>query len=220
MPANTHPILSIDQARDLAGRLFAGDETREWPAMQAAGRSLALAILTDYSEIGTFPQAARLLVLAGKGHNAGDALIACSVILDKFPGASAQVVFVYGERSLRPLARRAWVELLERYPGRVGTLSPRTLPVPGDYTLSIDGIYGFRYRPPLDAAAHVVLTWEAAQTVDLRAAVDLPSGLDAVGAFQADFTYATGIVKRVLLTLPNAGRLRYLDLGFFPDWQH
>jgi NAD(P)H-hydrate epimerase len=51
--------------------------------------------------------------------------------------------------------------------------------------------------------------------VRLRAAVDLPSGLDAPDAFKADFTYATGVVKTPLLALTNAGRLRYLDLGFF-----
>jgi NAD(P)H-hydrate epimerase len=51
----------------------------------------------------------------------------------------------------------------------------------------------------------------------LRAAVDLPSGLDVPEAFRADFTYATGVVKTPLLDLPNAGRLRYLDLGFFAE---
>ena len=51
--------------------------------------------------------------------------------------------------------------------------------------------------------------------VRLRAAVDLPSGLDDTDAFHADFTYATGIVKTPLLTLPRAGRIRYLDLDFF-----
>src|SRR6185295_4076064 len=45
----------------------------------------------------------------------------------------------------------------------------------------------------------------------LRAAVDLPSA----GIFQADFTYATGSVKDVVADDPKAGRVRFLDLGFF-----
>jgi NAD(P)H-hydrate epimerase len=51
--------------------------------------------------------------------------------------------------------------------------------------------------------------------IRLRAAIDLPSGLGDSSAFRADFTYATGIVKAPVLALPNAGRVRYLDLGFF-----
>jgi NAD(P)H-hydrate epimerase len=47
--------------------------------------------------------------------------------------------------------------------------------------------------------------------IRLRAAVDLPSA----GLFQADFTYATGSVKAPLMDSPAAGRIRYLDLGFF-----
>jgi hydroxyethylthiazole kinase-like uncharacterized protein yjeF len=41
--------------------------------------------------------------------------------------------------------------------------------------------------------------------------VDLPSE----GIFQADFTYATGSVKTPVLGAAEAGRVRYLDLGFF-----
>jgi NAD(P)H-hydrate epimerase len=49
----------------------------------------------------------------------------------------------------------------------------------------------------------------------LRAAVDLPTGWGEPCAFRADFTYATGSVKGPLIGCANAGRLRYLDLGFF-----
>jgi NAD(P)H-hydrate epimerase len=52
--------------------------------------------------------------------------------------------------------------------------------------------------------------------------VDLPSGLaeieNAKTVFRADFTYCTGIVKTLVIAPANgafAGRLRYLDLGFF-----
>jgi len=50
-----------------------------------------------------------------------------------------------------------------------------------------------------------------ALSVRLRGAVDLPSA----DIFRADFTYATGCVKTPALDAANAGRLRYLDLGFF-----
>jgi NAD(P)H-hydrate epimerase len=41
--------------------------------------------------------------------------------------------------------------------------------------------------------------------------VDLPSA----GLFRADFTYGTGSVKTPVVGAPEAGRVRYLDLGFF-----
>jgi len=215
-----HPILSCDEARALEARLFGGDETREWPAMQRAGRAVGAAVLEDFQEIGGFAAAGRVLVLVGKGHNGGDALIAAQAILEQYPQASADVLFVFGEHALRPLAQRAWQELLQAAPQRVA--SRRVDPVATSvsewmkpYDLSLDGVFGFQFRPPLDERAAAVLRWANALPVRLRAAVDLPSGLDAADAFRADFTYATGVMKAPALACPNAGRLRYLDLGFF-----
>src|SRR5688572_11979943 len=108
--AGTPPILSCDEAKTLEAKLFAGDEAREWAAMQRAGRAIAAAVQRDFREIGGFPSHGRILVLVGKGHNGGDALIAAKAILEKFPAARAEVVFAFGERTLRPLAARAWRE--------------------------------------------------------------------------------------------------------------
>jgi len=227
-----HPILSCDEARALEARLFGGDETREWPAMQRAGRAVGAAVLEDFQEIGGFAAAGRVLVLVGKGHNGGDALIAAQAILEQYPQASADVLFVFGEHALRPLAQRAWQELLQAASQRVAArrIDPVATSVseknPADvaasasewtksYDVCLDGVFGFQFRPPLDERAGAGLRWANALPVRLRAAVDLPSGLDAADAFRADFTYATGIMKAPALACPNAGRLRYLDLGFF-----
>jgi NAD(P)H-hydrate epimerase len=210
-----HPVLSCEQARELETALFANDEAREWEAMQAAGAGIARQVPLDYAESGAFPRTARLLVLAGKGHNGGDALIAATGLLDRYPEAKADIVLVHGQRALRPLTARALRVLRERHAARTELLSLRHLPAELEYDLSLDGIYGFQFRPPLDAAAAEVLLWEASLTVRLRAAVDLPSGLDGPGAFRADFTYCTGSVKSPVLSNPGAGRPRFLDLGFF-----
>ena len=90
----SHPILTCAAAGELEQRLFAGDETREWSAMGGAGRAVAGAVVEDFREIGGFPATARILVLAGKGHNGGDALLAAQVLLERFPGAVADVVLV------------------------------------------------------------------------------------------------------------------------------
>lgn len=238
LPSITHPILSCAAAREWETRLLGGDEGREWAAMRTAGAALAEAIECDFTEVGEWPKAGRLLVLAGKGHNGGDALLAARELLERHPSYEADVVFVHGERALRPLAARAWSELCAKCEGRLrlprpgrsaGTglagsetnakgEEPSELHIDGrggDYIVSLDGIYGFQFRPPLDERAASVLCWANGCRVAMRVAVDLPSGLAEEGAFRADWTYATGILKEPVLRCPNAGRIRYLDLGFF-----
>src|SRR5262245_4750429 len=102
------PILSCDEARELENRLFAGDEAREWAAMQRAGLAVATAILNDVEEIGGFPKGGRILVLGGKGHNAGDAFLAAGAILEKYPETAVDVHMPFGTAALRPLALRAY----------------------------------------------------------------------------------------------------------------
>jgi NAD(P)H-hydrate epimerase len=218
------PVLSCAEAKALERRLFGDDEEREWAAMQRAGAAVARAVLEDFKEIGGFPPAGRLLVLAGKGHNGGDALLAARTILEQFPAARAAVLLVFGERALRPLAWRAWRELLRAAPERVAKVSPKKDAPDGGtgYDLCLDGVFGFQFRPPIDAAtAGVLRRVNAHPRIRLRAAVDLPSGLgEKTGdlTFRADFTYATGSVKAPVLETAHAaavGRLRCLDLGFF-----
>ncbi len=220
------PILTCAEAGALEARLLGGDEAREWAAMQRAGRSVARAVLEDFREIGGFPPDGSLLVLVGKGHNGGDALLATAAILAQHPQATADVVFALGERSLRPLAARAWRNLLQAAPKRVKAIPSREGCPQGGvcYDLCLDGIFGFPFRPPVATPVAALLRRvNQHPQIRLRAAVDLPSGVGEASAgetFRADFTYATGSVKAPLLEDRNraaAGRLRYLDLGFFDD---
>ena len=209
------PVLSLDGIRSLEAALFAGDEGMEWAAMSTAGRSVAGAILGDYREIGEFPASGRILVLAGKGHNAGDALIAARELLRGYPRALADVLFVFGPRMLNALAARAWRELSEEFPGRAVSVGERDLA--GSYDLCLDGIFGYQFRPPFPQRAAAAVAAADRCVIRFRAAVDLPSGLGETGAFRADFTYATGAVKGPSVGCANSGRLRYLDLGFFQN---
>lgn len=204
----SHPILSCDAAQAFETKFFCGDEAKEWTAMQRAGRAVAAAILRDFSEIGSFPADAKILVLVGKGHNGGDALIATQALLARFPAATAEVRLVFGERSLRPLAARAWRDLVHAARGRVVAVDAAAGPA---YSLCLDGIFGFQFRPPADPRVVGLLKEVNALPIRFRAAVDLPSA----DLFRADFTYATGCVKTPVLSSENAGRVRYLDLGFF-----
>ncbi len=209
MNLSSHPILTCEEARNFEAAFFGGDEAKEWTAMDRAGRAVATAVLRDFQEIGGFPADGRVLVLAGKGHNAGDAFIAAQALLEQFPLATVEVLFVFGERTLRPLAARAWMDLAHfgRDRVQVGRAAGAR------YDLCLDGLFGFQFRPPADKATSALLKRINALPIRLRAAVDLPSA----DLFRADFTYATGIVKMPVLEPANAGRVRYLDIGFFEN---
>ncbi len=209
----SHPILALESAKAFEAALFGGDAALEWEAMSRAGRAIAAAVLRDALEAGGLSGSVRVLVLCGKGNNAGDALVAAHAILSGNPRASCDVLFAFGPRALRPLALRAWREVSIAIPGRVRSVD--SAGVAPAYDLCIGGIFGYQFRPPLTDEVRAVIAAASAARIRFRAAVDLPSGLDEPGAFRADFTYATGSVKAPSVGSPNAGRLRYLDLGFF-----
>lgn len=243
---SSHPVLGSAGAKAWEASLLK-DEAAEWVAMQQAGKAVAAAIGEDFKEIGGLPEKTRILVLAGKGHNAGDALLAAKAILEKLPHATADVLLCFDEAALRPLARRSLDEarqvanrrlaVIETLPGALRHLSPEEIcaetdagsPLEGGgrqggvrWDLCLDGVFGFQFRAPMDVrTAALIEAVNARPDIRFRAAVDLPSGVGETNAttiFRADFTYATGIVKRPVLApavAASVGRLRYLDLGFF-----
>lgn len=198
-------------------------EAGEWSAMQRAGAAVAAAAVEDFKEIGGLPEGARILVLTGKGHNGGDALLAARAILQDRPKARAVVVPCFGTDKLRPLAARALDWLRRDAAGRADILpATQALGEHERYDLCLDGLFGFQFRAPIDSVTReFIATVNAHRGIRLRAAVDLPSGVGETNAptvFRADFTYATGIVKQPVLSAlvsASVGRLRYLDLGFF-----
>lgn len=225
----SHPILSCSQAISWERTLLGHDEEKVWAAMSRAGKGVGLAILRDYQEVRPLPANLRVLLLAGVGHNAGDSLIAAATILQTVPDSKVDVLFVYGQEGLKPLTKRAWDELSTTY-GECVRLREWSRPTSvylsrKFFHICIDGILGMRFQPPLREPCTEICDWAAANAsiFDLRVSVDLPSGIsdDSVeGAFQADFTYATGIVKAPVLDPVNSkkvGRLRYVDIGFFDD---
>lgn len=220
----SHPVLTCTEARAWEKARLT-DEALEWSAMQTAGTKVALSILDDFREIGGFPAGGRILVLAGKGHNGGDALLAARQILADRPDASVVVVLGFGPEELRPLAGRALDWLRQQAPERV-KIEPLevALATGRQYVLGLDGLFGFQFRLPMDpASVRLINRVNKHPGIRLRAAVDLPSGVGLTSAtepFRADFTYATGSVKYPVLSPRNAGvvgRLRYLDIGLLQE---
>lgn len=234
-----HPVLNAEEAVAWEVRLFNGDHDSEEAALRQAGEALGTAILRDFNECAPLPRDPRLLVLAGKGHNTGDALVAARTILKTRPRGSLVILFALGETTVRPLVQTVLAELLQDFGAQTHLhylvenadeadvskiLAQLARDCGGRFDLCLDGILGMRFRPPVrppvDALLHAV---NRSPDIVLRAAVDLPSGahprMDThVPHFRADLTYATGIAKNALFDQPRPvsfGRIRYLDLGFF-----
>ena len=232
------PVLSSEHAQGFEERLFHGNSELEWKAMNHAGRSIADQAILDLQEtIG--PAAPRsLLILVGKGHNGGDAIIATRHLLNRFPEAKARLLFPMGLSHLRPLVQRSLDDLQVSHGRKLNYLSLRR----GDEAsvasqvenflqdesidICLDGILGMQFKPPLRSPVReLIRVINGGENIACRIAVDVPSGVgdksDEI-RFMADFTYATGIAKNGLFKQVNrsaVGRIRYLDLGFFSEAQ-
>jgi NAD(P)H-hydrate epimerase len=222
-----HPILSCEQARDYESKLIA-DEAAAWAAMQNAGKGIARCLMRDYLELRPIPDHLRILALVGKGNNAGDALIACGELLAHYPRARVDVILAGAPDDLKPLAARAFKELEGRVKRHCFEAESKeeahefldSISVEKGFHICLDGLLGMNFKPPLRSPVDRLI--EAVNdyaSIDLRAAVDLPSGAGDETAelkFATDFSYATGIAKKPLFQgIAECGRIRYLDLGFF-----
>jgi len=223
-PPDSVPILSCADAKTWETGLLK-DESAEWAAMKQAGAAIGRAVGEDFREIGGLPSSARILVLAGKGNNGGDALLAAGALLAGRAEAGVDLLLSYGETALRPLAKRSLDTLRQAAGPRLRVVALKQLKAElAGYDVCLDGVFGFQFHPPLDEPTAELLAWvNTHPRIRFRAAVDLPSGLGEENAgtvFRADFTYATGILKSPVVAAANApyvGRLRFLDLGFFSD---
>lgn len=222
----TVPVLSCAESQVFEKALFEGDAGKEREAMFAAGEAIARAVLQDWHDLHGGP-VKKLLLLLGKGHNGGDALIAASHLCRRWEGATVEAIFLSAPDELDSELRPLW-DGLEGRARVVGSPEEAKTVVEeifreGGFDLWLDGLLGMQCRPPLREPVRTLireLEKRSAQ-VRMRVAVDLPSGVgDEIdeAPLSADATYATGILKRPLLTPRTTaihGRLRLLDLGFF-----
>ncbi len=150
-----------------------------------------------------FPQPGTVVGYLGKGHNAGDTLVALRVLRDEF-GWKIALRAGFDFENCAPLTQRKWRELggdppLENPPAWRDLLGPLLL---------LDGLLGIgargALRAPLLALADE-MNWFRKNTGARVAAVDLPSGVNAdeghssASAVTADITFMIGSPKRGLL---------------------
>jgi len=161
--------------------------------MDQAGERLGRAIARRFPSPGT------ATAFLGKGHNAGDALVALRVL--KAAGWRVELRAAFPES--------AWAELTRKKHLELGSVSP-----PGNGQdlrrpwVLLDGLLGIGARGPLRgeiAAATAEMNRLKREAGAWIVAVDLPSGVDAdtgeihPGAVEADLTFMIGAPKRGLL---------------------
>jgi NAD(P)H-hydrate epimerase len=222
------PIVTCEAARKLESCILV-NEAAEWAAMQKAGVGIAKEVCLDYQELRRLPQNLNVLALIGKGNNAGDAMLACGQLLEDFPQARVTLIFAVDPTSLKPLAERAYQQIKGRVMQYQVHASSDTKAIhklldqaSGGHVFDIcvDGLLGMSFHPPVRAPLRILIeAVNSYQSIGLRAAVDLPSGKGDVSdelSFRADFSYATGVAKKVLFEgVADCGRVRTIDLGFF-----
>lgn len=224
------PILSVAESRELEHDLL-GEGSRERQALHKAGHLLGRALEQDFQEITIWPAVPTVLLLGGKGHNTGDALLAVGDLLRNHPQMRLTLLWE-GEQGLRPLVAEIWRDLQGSSFADRMTVERLSLHTDSwkrlfdkPWTMVIDAVFGMGFRPPLpEVWVEVAQAVEQAHEIQWRVSVDLPSGLgegECPGTVMAaDITYAMGIPKKPLFEeeiLRVAGRIRLLDIGFFDE---
>jgi NAD(P)H-hydrate epimerase len=176
---------------------------------------------------GGDPRGRRVLVLAGRGGNGGDGLVAGRLLHGW--GAEVEARLSHPPERLNPAATRQLVALQALGvpvlpPGEPGSVAPRPRADEPPFDLVVDALLGFGLAgPPTGHVADLIRLANGLGAPVL--AVDLPSGLDAATGrpfdpcVRADRTITLGLPKRGLLELPArpfVGSLAVADIGIPP----
>ena len=220
------PILSSAQMRDAEEAAFARGVEVE-ALMDQAGAGIARAVRKF------FPQPGRCIVFAGKGHNAGDALVAAARL--ERAGWKIDIRLAFPEENCSELTRKK-LQKLRDAPGPVAaalwaargvdvaSASASRVAQRNGYTIILDGLLGTGakslLREPIRAAAREINRLRREQNAFVFA-VDLPTGLDGDSGetdpdcVVADFTITIGFAKHGLIAdaaLDFVGRLEVVPL--------
>ncbi len=198
-------MLEIERAALDRGRSARG-------LMEEAGKKLA-ALVQQFH-----PAPGLVVAYCGKGHNAGDALVALRRLKEHGWRTAARLAFD------APTLAELTASQLQSWGGPIlnGSLEPE-LPLSHELVL-LDGLVGLGSRGDLEGPlAHLAAEMNTLRTAGLArvVSVDLPSGLDPVTGdpgqtcVTADLTAAIGCVKTALCAdaaINQIGRLAVLSL--------
>ena len=215
MNISTDPVLSCRQAVAFEKEFFSEDRRDEWTVMNEVGEAIGDTLLRDMRELRTIAHRPRLLVLVGKGHNGGDALLAAKRLLRTIPTMRAIVWPLVEWAECRPFVMQALEEAKELVGKKMEILEPvsghstpdsireewEQLTKLKGFDATLDGLLGMQAKLPLRSPLKEWIHFLNQQdTLGARVAVDMPTGIsengegfDESGILRADFTYCTGI---------------------------
>jgi len=182
---------------------------RDWPLMRRAAAAVAE---EARRALGREPRT--VLVLAGKGRNGADAILAGLILA----GRAGKLTVALAEDGVSPGLPARALGLAKRRRGARILGWRAALEATPRADLVLDGILGSGFRPPLAPGLRALIR-AAGRLRGLRVAVDLPSGSgdETDGpCLAADLTVSLGCLKRPLLrarVAAKAGRIRVADLG-------
>ena len=206
-------ILSPEEVRDAERAAAAGGLSFE-TMMRTAGNACADYILSHY------PAGTPVVILAGKGKNAGDGFVCAARLAARRTPVS--VILTLGQPT-DPLARR----MLEELDGAVAVLELAAHPAAArrrtaDAGVLVDAVFGIGFRGRFPDGLREFIE-EANALPAARIAVDLPSGVGSASEepapFRADTTLSMLCYKREQVEKPAAfycGQTEILPIGFPP----
>lgn len=203
------PVLSCAEMTAAEQAWLRRNPGRDWSLMLRAAAATA-----EEARLALGRPARSVLVLAGKGRNGADAVLAGL----RLAGKTGRLTVALAETPAVPgLPARALALARRRRGARV---LPWREALRGEPRADIilDGILGSGFRPPLSPELRGMFA-AARRARGLRVAVDVPSGAgDAADGpcLGADVTVSLGCLKRPLLrprVAAKAGRIRVADLG-------
>ena len=214
----TSPVLSVEQIR--VAESAALRSTPEPELMARAASAVASALRAELVGVGRPVENSRIVVLAGRGNNGADAMLAAAELGHE----GAQVTVVAVADALHERARAACERIdadIFMATAASGLRAAHAALAESDAV--IDGIVGLGSRAGLGAPADGLVSSIADGTLVI--AVDVPSGLDPDSGeisglhVTADVTVTFIAMKRCLVDQPAAsaaGRVIVDDLGIVP----
>jgi ADP-dependent NAD(P)H-hydrate dehydratase / NAD(P)H-hydrate epimerase len=226
MPHSSPFVATADQTRTLETE--AVDRGVSWAElMERAGRGIADQIVDRYGPL----RDKRVLVLVGPGNNGGDGLVVARHLHD----AGAKLALYIWKRAARP-DDQPWRECRNRNIPELAAQNDddqaRLQQIAARADLVIDALLGIGVTRALDGTvAAIVRTINAVKrdrtgSSPQIVSVDVPSGINADtgaimgNAIEADWTIATGIIKRGHVLSPGisyTGALTCVPIGLDLD---
>ncbi len=145
--------------------------------MENAGTSVARFVLDE------LPHAERVVVLAGKGNNGGDGMVAARVLAEA--GCHVEVLLLGRRDEQKGEARAATERLAQAGPAIREVMEPDALNSPEiervlrNTDCILDAVVGTGFKPPVRGVAQALGEWLAVRREVPVVSLDLPSGWDA-----------------------------------------